>query len=358
MDAPCRIEMLGGLRVMQAERTITRFRSQKTGALLAYLALHPRRTHAREHLIDLLWPDDAPEAARRSLRVSLSSLRRQIEPPGTPAGSVFLADYQNVRLNPQAVVTDVAEFEALLPAAAREADPATRAGILSRAVALYAGELLPGHYEDWILAERERLGQSYVGALRQLSAAQAAAGDLDRAADAALRAVQADRYNEEAYGELMRFLVASGQPEAALRRYRELERLLEQEMGEAPSPARSPPGRSRIGRRPPPPPFPLPCRRAPSPFCSPTSKTPPPSGSAPARRFGRRWSATTPCCGSCSGSMAAGRSTKPETGFSSPSPPSMMRSPAPCPPSGRWQAKLGPRGWGRCGCAWPSTPAR
>jgi len=35
MDARCRIELLGGLRVHQGEREITRFRTQKAAALLA-----------------------------------------------------------------------------------------------------------------------------------------------------------------------------------------------------------------------------------------------------------------------------------------------------------------------------------
>src|SRR5262245_26308447 len=40
MEAPWRIELLGWLRATQGERVVTRFRSQKTGALLAYLAYH------------------------------------------------------------------------------------------------------------------------------------------------------------------------------------------------------------------------------------------------------------------------------------------------------------------------------
>jgi DNA-binding SARP family transcriptional activator len=36
--------------------------------------------------------------------------------------------------------------------------------------ALYGGELLSGSYRDWLLAERERLAQAYVGALMQLAA--------------------------------------------------------------------------------------------------------------------------------------------------------------------------------------------
>ena len=36
MDVRCRIELLGRLRVEQGDREITRFSTQKTGALLAY----------------------------------------------------------------------------------------------------------------------------------------------------------------------------------------------------------------------------------------------------------------------------------------------------------------------------------
>ena len=51
--------------------TVTRFRSQKTDALFAYLALYRDRPHTREELITLLWPDADPEAARVNLRSAL-----------------------------------------------------------------------------------------------------------------------------------------------------------------------------------------------------------------------------------------------------------------------------------------------
>ena len=54
MDARCRVELLGRLRVQQGEREIAGLRTQKTGALLAYLAYHLERTHPREVLINIL----------------------------------------------------------------------------------------------------------------------------------------------------------------------------------------------------------------------------------------------------------------------------------------------------------------
>ena len=65
MDARCRIELLGRLRVTQGEREITRLRTQKTGALLGYIAYHLERTHPREVLMELPWPGAAPGLTSR-----------------------------------------------------------------------------------------------------------------------------------------------------------------------------------------------------------------------------------------------------------------------------------------------------
>jgi hypothetical protein len=45
MDARWRIDLLGGLRAEGCDRVITRFRTQKTGGVLAYLAYYMERRH-------------------------------------------------------------------------------------------------------------------------------------------------------------------------------------------------------------------------------------------------------------------------------------------------------------------------
>src|SRR5438045_3131066 len=119
MDLRCRFELLGGLCVEQQGRTITRFQTHQTAALLAYLAFFLSRSHPRELLSEICWPGDDRETARRKLRIALSSLRRQLEPPGVPAGAVILANRLTVQLNPAVCTTDVAGFEAGLAAALR-----------------------------------------------------------------------------------------------------------------------------------------------------------------------------------------------------------------------------------------------
>lgn len=236
MNEPWRISLLGGLRIEGSQTTITRFNSQKTAALLAYLAYHRRHVQAREILIDLFWPEGTPEAGRHSLSVALSTLRNQLEPPGFSAGSVILADRYSVGLNPAAVTTDVAEFEAAIKAtAAQTLSTVERTQRLSQALDLYQGRLLPGYYEDWISGEQERLQGLFFDATSQLLTHLEAIGDITTALAYARKAVSIDPLREEVHQSLMRLLVAAGQPGAALRQFKELERLLEEEIGEEPS---------------------------------------------------------------------------------------------------------------------------
>jgi DNA-binding SARP family transcriptional activator len=236
-----RIELLGGLRIVGETagdpadaRVYSRFETRKTGALLAYLAFYNRRLHAREHLIDMLWPENALEAGRNKLRLALAALRRQLEPPEAPAGRVLLADRSFVQLSPLAVTTDVAWFEQELEAAAVAADAAEAQRRLMGAIQRYQGELLPGQDERWILPERQRLMDAYHGALRRLAAIAEAEGNPDGALQWARRAVTVDPLCEAAHRDVMRLLVALGRSCAALQQYRELERLLAAELNAEP----------------------------------------------------------------------------------------------------------------------------
>ncbi len=157
MNAPWEFQFLGRLGARRGDQTVHRFASSRVTALLARLALFPRRDHPREELIDLLWPDSDLAAGRLNLRVALASLRRQLEPPDVPSGSVLLADRLTICLRPAVFCCDVTEFEAAVKDAARAASPEDKRRALDRADALFCGELLPGFYDDWIADERERL---------------------------------------------------------------------------------------------------------------------------------------------------------------------------------------------------------
>lgn len=227
---------MGQLRATQWARRITRFRTQKTGALLAYLAYFSERAHPREVLIELLWPECNPTAGRHNLSMALSSLRNQLESPGVMPGTILQADRQQIGLNAAAVTTDVAVFNSALQAASQTTDRAEKIQWLTRALEIYQAELLPGFYENWVLTERRVLAESHWQALQQITSELEATGAFERALEYAARAVAADPLREAGHYELMRLYQATGQPAAALRQYRELEQLLWQELEVKPSP--------------------------------------------------------------------------------------------------------------------------
>ena len=145
-SAPWQVQLLGGLQARRGDLLLSHFGNRSVAALLARLVLFPQRSHAREELIELLWPGVALLAGRNRLRQALFTLRQLLEPPGLAPTPALLADRLSVRVAPGAFDTDVQRFERCL----RDGQPA-------QALGLYAGELLPGFYDEWIHAERLRL---------------------------------------------------------------------------------------------------------------------------------------------------------------------------------------------------------
>jgi predicted ATPase/DNA-binding SARP family transcriptional activator len=237
MNGPWQIALLGGLEARQGDRSITRFRTRKTGALFAYLAYHRDRRHPREELIELWWPEVELAAGRNCLRVALSSLRRQLEPPGVPAGAVLQSHRGEVQLNPAACITDTHAFDTAIQAARKIPDDLGRGERLAEAISLYNGALLPGYYDDWILPERERLSEAFHQAIEERIALLERAGELLQAISVARRAVHVDPVREGAHRSLLRLLVAAGDPEGARVHYEEFARRLQEEIGEAPAAA-------------------------------------------------------------------------------------------------------------------------
>jgi predicted ATPase/DNA-binding SARP family transcriptional activator len=231
----CSIQLFGGLRVTLGDQVITRFSTRKNAALLAYLAYRLGQTSSREALIELLWPESEPELGRRSLRTALASLRRQLEPPGIPAGAVLQADRTGVRLNPANVETDVRAFEQSLRAASACPHPPERIRLLTTAVDACPGRLLPELYDDWIYPEQERLAEAFQQAVRQLVQLLEEAGRPDEALATARRGAAADPLCEETRGRVISLLAAAGRAEAALREYADLEAVLQRELGAAPA---------------------------------------------------------------------------------------------------------------------------
>jgi predicted ATPase/DNA-binding SARP family transcriptional activator/Tfp pilus assembly protein PilF len=236
-DHRIRLEFLGRLSLWQGSRELRRFRTHKTALLLAYLAFYKQRIHPREYLVELFWPDSAPEAARSNLSVALTALRGQLEGPDVPRGSIVVADRSQVHLNPAAFTTDVEEFNDLANRAKGEPDSEKRSDLLNEALRLYQGDLLPGFHDEWVQMERDQLERHYLSTLRELMKLSVELRRLELGIECAHRMVQADPLQESNCLSLMRLYVAVGRPENALSQYRALEALLREQVHAAPSAA-------------------------------------------------------------------------------------------------------------------------
>ena len=143
------LRLLGAVQLTDAAGHAARLPSRAAALLLARLAMAPGRQHAREELVELLWPGVAADVGRNRLRQALSVLRSLLEPAGVAPGAVLQADRRALWLSPRAVDSDVVDFQLAL-----------RLGQGAQAAAAYGGELLPGYFEEWVQDERRVLAEA------------------------------------------------------------------------------------------------------------------------------------------------------------------------------------------------------
>jgi predicted ATPase/DNA-binding SARP family transcriptional activator len=236
MNTLWRIQLLGVLRAQYGDHELSRFPGQRAAFLFGYLACHHSPAPSRDTLIDLFWPDLDVDSARNNLRGVLHALRRRLSAAGEGADHLLVADRGVIGFRPGAFTTDLQELQAELQAA-RAAPPQERRAHLMRAADLCGGELLPGCYEAWALAERVRVQDLQVDALHQLVAVLESEGEQKEAIEVARRAVGLDPLREESHCELMRLYAATGQAAALRRQYQELEQALREGLEESPSAA-------------------------------------------------------------------------------------------------------------------------
>ncbi len=220
MGGTLHVRLLGGFRLIHGDVPVTAVDSPRLQSLVAYLGLHRDVPEPRRHLAYLLWPDSDEAQARTNLRNLLHHLRHAL-----PEVDRFLRlDAQELRWLPDAAVNlDVAEFER-----------AAREGRLEDAAALYAGDLLPNCYDDWIIPERERLQALFTTVLERLGQRAEETRDYRAAIEHTRRLVQCDPLREEPYRDLMRLHALSGDRAAALHTYHTCVAIMQRELGVEP----------------------------------------------------------------------------------------------------------------------------
>ena len=240
------LSLLGPFHASLDGQPISRFRSDKVRALLAYLAVERERPHTRHTLAGLLWPDCPDAAALSYLRSALSNLRRLLgddvgaghsAPPGLAAAPFLLVTYSTIQLHPDApVLVDAAAFNTRV-----EGNLTPEA--LDGAAALYRGEFLEGFtlgdspaFEEWLLLQRQHYQQRLLDVLRLLGGLALNRRSYAAAAEYAQRQLALEAWDETAHRQLMTAHALSGRRGAALAQYAVCRTLLAQELGAEPAP--------------------------------------------------------------------------------------------------------------------------
>lgn len=206
-----------------------KFSTNKTRALLAYLALNSDRPHSREKLACLLWGEAEDSRARANLRQTLMRVRQTLPPP--LAGSIA-GDQRAIRLDGGALRVDADDFRRAIAEGTIEG--------LERAAALYCGDLLDdmlideAEFESWLRRERQQYREQAIACFEALLDHYKTIGASTRGIEICRRLLQLDPYRESIHRLLMAFYADQGRRGAAIAQYKECKILLDSELGVEP----------------------------------------------------------------------------------------------------------------------------
>ncbi len=242
------LSVLGEIQVWKNNLPVSSFRSEKARALLAYLAVEAGRSHRREKLVGLFWPDHPEQRARHNLRQTIFNLRLALGDSSARPPFIIIT-HDAIQFNRECDYwLDLDQFNGYFDVweknqSGEGGDQATLISQLEDMVQLYRGEFLQQFYladspefEAWILAQRECLHQRAMNALSCLVNNSEKHADFQTARRYAFRQLELDPWREEAHCQLMRVLALDGQRSAALAQYKTCRRVLEEEFGVEPSP--------------------------------------------------------------------------------------------------------------------------
>lgn len=243
--AGLKINLFGEFRVLRGEVLIgsEEWDRQKTRSLLKLLLTRPGRIFAREEIVEALWPGTSPEAAERSLRVTVSLLRRKLEPDlehGSKSHYILRRRPGYLFDRDAGCEVDTWKFEERRA----RAEAALKAERLDRAIEEYRGalDLLRGEflaedpYEEWAMEARAEWRESRLSVLSGLSECLALRGRYTEAVEVCNRALAIDEYREDLHRRLMLCHYCAGEQALALGTFRRYTRTLREEFDTAPSP--------------------------------------------------------------------------------------------------------------------------
>jgi DNA-binding SARP family transcriptional activator len=228
------VHCLGAFHVILNGQPVDEWPSRKSTQVFKYLLMHRDHPVPREVLMDVFWPDSDPDAARNNLNVTIYGLRQALRRQEAGTSHILFQDGCYL-LDPELnIIVDYEEFLAHVRTAEwleRREDTEQAVQHYRAAEALHQGELLAeDRYEDWIIFNRHRLQDTYIGVLDWLSEYYLERRNYPVCMIMARKALTFEPCLEKFHRRLMRCYCREGQRNLAIRQYDTCVKLLHDEL--------------------------------------------------------------------------------------------------------------------------------
>jgi two-component SAPR family response regulator len=197
-----------------------RIKRAATRELLTYLALHPSGA-SRDELVEAIWPAQDPARTRPRFYQSVTEARKAL-------GDAWIHHDERYRLDRSKIRVDLDDLENLVIS---DADP----NALERALALWRGEPLENTDYLWADSHTRNLRATLLDLLERVGSYRLANGDAKGALLIAEQAITLDRLHEPSWRLALQAEHALGQRDGITKRYDELSRSLDEQLGLRPA---------------------------------------------------------------------------------------------------------------------------
>jgi predicted ATPase/DNA-binding SARP family transcriptional activator len=237
-----RIQVLGSFRVWRQGELVSNetWPTHKSKTLFKILLTERGHFVSADRLVEYLWPDLPPKQAQNNLWVTVSQVRRVLQPdmPRRAPSDYILTQREGYMFSKDSDYwLDVDAFRAHLEAGRQSDQAPTQIKAFEAARQLYRGDYLEEDpYEDWSLATREVLREHYLALLTNLAEAHARQGRYRRAISLCHEGLAIDNIREAVYRQLMLYHYCAGEQSLALKVYDECKCTLRGEIGVDPMP--------------------------------------------------------------------------------------------------------------------------
>jgi DNA-binding SARP family transcriptional activator len=221
------MSMFGPMALSFSGRPV-RLIGRKARAVLGCLVLNPTSRETRERLVGLLWSDSDEDRARTTLRQTLREIRQAFSEAGFGG---LQANRLTIELDPASVEVDLASV--IEEAEAHRAHPLLLGQARLADTLLLDLDDIDAEFRVYLLAKRHSLQQRLIRALETGMRRD----DLDRPTRSRLAeaTINLDPTHEEACRLLMQWRAEAGDIGGALKLYKQLWDLLDDEYGMEPS---------------------------------------------------------------------------------------------------------------------------